>query len=72
VPVNDLSFLRILYTEAAIICAISMRGDLSLPPLMPGVPAMDDLLMVALIAVLFCAAWGLAIFCERLAQRGRS
>jgi hypothetical protein len=33
---------------------------------------MDDLLMVALIAVLFLAGWGLARFCEHLASRGRT
>jgi len=33
---------------------------------------MDDLLMLVLIAVLFLAGWGLAVFCERLAGRGRA
>jgi hypothetical protein len=33
---------------------------------------MDDLLMVALMAILFLAAWGLARFCDRLASRGRT
>ena len=33
---------------------------------------MVDLLMVALIGVLFLAAWGLATFCEKLSGRGRS
>ena len=34
--------------------------------------SMVDLLMVALIGVLFLAAWGLAAFCEKLSGRGRS
>jgi len=33
---------------------------------------MDDVLMLALTAVLFLAGWGLARFCERLSARGRS
>jgi len=33
---------------------------------------MDDLLMAALIVALFLAAWGLAVFCERLSGRGRA
>jgi hypothetical protein len=33
---------------------------------------MDDLLMLALIGLLFLAGWGLAVFCERLSSRGRT
>lgn len=33
---------------------------------------MDDVLMVALIGLLFAAMWGLARFCERLARQRRS
>lgn len=33
---------------------------------------MDDLLMVALMAVLFLMSWGLTWFCEHLSARGRS
>jgi len=32
---------------------------------------MDDVLMLALIGVLFLVGWGLAMFCERLSSRGR-
>jgi hypothetical protein len=33
---------------------------------------MNDASMLALIAVLLLAGWGLARFCEHLANRGRS
>jgi hypothetical protein len=32
----------------------------------------NDVLMMLLIGVLFLALWGLARFCERLSERGRS
>ena len=33
---------------------------------------MDDVLMLALVAILFLAGWGLTRFCEHLSSRGRS